>query len=164
MIALEGLDAEGGSISQLDFPGGQHTGGGGSRTSLAPSVVRSGTDNAVLVANAQDKAIYYYQEGMAAPMGQFSNYDREPTATMIVDRSLRETAPGVYESIARLPAAGDYDALVVIDRPRIVHCFPLSIAPAAGPPPETEPRPPGWSRWCVRPPFDPARRYGSRSD
>jgi hypothetical protein len=74
---------------------------------------------------------------MAAPMGQFSTYDREPTATMIVDRSLRETTPGVYESIARLPAAGDYDALVVIDRPRIVHCFPLSIAPAAGPAPET---------------------------
>ena len=136
MIALEGLDAEGGSISQLDFPGGQHPGGGGSRTSLAPSVVRSGTDNAVLVANAQDKAIYYYQEGMAAPMGQFSNYGREPTAAMIVDRSLRETTPGVYESVVRLPAAGDYDALVVIDRPRIVHCFPLSIAPATGSAPE----------------------------
>jgi YVTN family beta-propeller protein len=136
MIALEGLDVEGGSTSQLEFPGGQHPGGGGSRTSLAPSVVRSGTDNAVVVANALDKAIYYYQEGMAAPMGQFSNYDREPTATMIVDRSLRESAPGVYESVVRLPAAGDYDAVVVIDRPRIVHCFPLSIAPAAGPAPE----------------------------
>jgi YVTN family beta-propeller protein len=132
MIALDGLDVEGGATSQLDFPGGQHPGGGGSRTSLAPSVVRSGTENAVLVANAQDKAIYYYQEGMAAPMGQFSNYDREPTAAMIVDRSLRETTPGVYESVVRLPAAGDYDALVVIDSPRIVHCFPLSIAPAAG--------------------------------
>ena len=28
----------------------------------------------MLVANPRDKAIYYYQEGMAAPMGQFSNY------------------------------------------------------------------------------------------
>ena len=128
--------SEGGSTSQLDFPGGQHPGGGGSRVSLAPSIVRSGTDNAVLVANAQDKAIYYYQEGMAAPMGQFSNYDREPTATMIVDRSLRETTPGGLR-FGRAPAGGGRLRRARRHRQTARSCTAsrLSIAAAAGPTP-----------------------------
>jgi DNA-binding beta-propeller fold protein YncE len=127
-----------GGVPLLDFPGGQRPFGHGSRASLAASIVRSADDNAVLVANPGDKAIYYYQEGMAAPMGQFSNYGREPMAVLVVDRSLREVRPGRYRSIARLPAAGRYNALLLINSPRVVHCFELSIAPALGPAAETE--------------------------
>jgi len=132
MMPLDELGTEGKSVPLLDFPGGQHPLGSGSRASLAPSIVRSADDNAVLVANPGDKAIYYYQEGMAAPMGQFSNYGREPLAVLVVDRSLRETRPGVYRSAVRLPAAGQYNALLFINSPRVVHCFDLSIDPAVG--------------------------------
>jgi DNA-binding beta-propeller fold protein YncE len=127
-----------GGVPLLDFPGGQRPLGQGSRASLAASIVRSADDNSVLVANPGDKAIYYYQEGMAAPMGQFSNYGREPLAVLVVDRSLREVRPGRYRSIARLPAAGRYNALLLINSPRVVHCFELSIAPALGPTTEGE--------------------------
>jgi YVTN family beta-propeller protein len=132
MLPLDELETERKDVPLLDFPGGQRPLGSGSRSSLAPAIVRSAEDNAVLVANPGDRAIYYYQEGMAAPMGQFSNYGREPVAVKIVDRSLRETKPGEYRSTLRLPAAGQYSALLFLDSPRVIHCFELSIDDADG--------------------------------
>jgi hypothetical protein len=74
-----------------------------------------------------------YKEGMAAPMGHFQTYGKQPRAVLVVDRSLRETAPGVYETEARLGAAGSYDLALLLDSPRLVHCFPVTVAadPAA---------------------------------
>jgi DNA-binding beta-propeller fold protein YncE len=131
MIPLTELGKDGASVPLLDFPGGQNVLGRGSRSTLAPAIVPAADDNAVLVVNAGDKAIYYYQEGMAAPMGNFSNYGKEPLAALIVDRSLRETRPGSYLSTVRLPEAGDYNALLFVNSPRVVHCFNVSIAPNA---------------------------------
>ena len=79
--------------------------------------------NAIIVANPVDKVLYYYSEGMAAPMGNFQNYRREPLAVAIVDRSLRETTPGVYSTTVKLPASGHYDVAFLTDSPRISHCF-----------------------------------------
>ena len=38
---------------------------------------------------------------MAAPMGHFQNYGKQPRAVLVVVRSLREVRPGVYETTAR---------------------------------------------------------------
>jgi len=67
--------------------------------------------------------IYYYSEGMAAPMGNFQNYRRVPRAVKVVDRSLREETRGVYTAIARLPKEGVYNVSLLLDSPRVVHCF-----------------------------------------
>ena len=67
--------------------------------------------------------IYYYSEGMAAPMGNFQNYRRVPRAVKVVDRSLREEARGVYSTTARLPKEGVYNVSLLLDSPRVVHCF-----------------------------------------
>jgi hypothetical protein len=67
--------------------------------------------------------IYYYSEGMAAPMGNFQNYRRVPRAVKIVDRSLREETTGVYTTTARLPRHGVYNVSLLLDSPRVVHCF-----------------------------------------
>jgi len=67
--------------------------------------------------------------GMAAPMGNFGNYGREPRAVLVIDRSLREVVPGTYETTADLPGAGDYDAVFFLDAPRIAQCFDVAIAP-----------------------------------
>jgi YVTN family beta-propeller protein len=131
MIPLNELGQEQADLPQLDFPGGQNVLGKVSRPSLAPAIVQAADDNAVLVVNPGDKAIYYYQEGMAAPMGHFSNYGKEPLAVMVVDRSLRETKPGSYVSTIRLPEAGRYSALLFVNSPRVIHCFDLSIAPGS---------------------------------
>jgi hypothetical protein len=83
-----------------------------------------------MIANAPDQMIYYYVEGMMAPMGTLSNYKRRPRAAMILDRSLAETAPGVYSVPVRLKGAGRFDVAVLTGRPRISHCFELEVAPS----------------------------------
>jgi YVTN family beta-propeller protein len=85
----------------------------------------------VAIANAGDRAIYYYLEGMAAPSGSFSTYGREPRGVKILDRRLREAEPGVYRTVGRLPRAGTYDVALYIDAPRTVQCFEITIAPDA---------------------------------
>lgn len=66
---------------------------------------------------AQIPFIYYYMEGMTAPMGSFKNYGRVPRAVRVVDRSLRETAEGVYSARARIPKRGKYDVAFLLDSP-----------------------------------------------
>ena len=86
--------------------------------------------NAAMIANTPDGMIYYYVEGMMAPMGTLSNYKRRPYAAMILDRSLSETAPGVYTVPVRLKGSGRFDLSVLTSQPRIAHCFPLEVAPS----------------------------------
>ena len=74
------LTGQGGIISTSEVPGGQR--GFGSEVSLAPRVVQVTGEDAVLFANPADKVMYYYREGMAAPMGNFTNYGRQPRAAM----------------------------------------------------------------------------------
>jgi YVTN family beta-propeller protein len=84
--------------------------------------------NAAMIANTPDGMVYYYVEGMMAPMGTLSNYKRRPYAAMILDRSLSETAPGVYAVPVRLKSAGRFDIPVLTGRPRIAHCFQMEVA------------------------------------
>lgn len=139
MIPLNEVGNKDKGVPVVDFPGGQNPFGKTSRPSLADSIIPAAEDNAVLVANPADKTIYYYQEGMAAPMGNFSNYGREPRAVRIVDRSLREGKPGAYLSMARLPQAGTYKVVMFVNNPRVVECLDFFIAPN---PEHASPRPP----------------------
>lgn len=127
MIPLPQADTQGQSVAVLDFPGGQHPFGKTSKPSPADSIVQAPGENAVLVGNAADKSIYYYKEGMAAPMGSFINYGREPRAVLVVDRSLKQRSPGVYETTAKLTRAGLYSVAFLMDSPRITHCFPVQV-------------------------------------
>jgi YVTN family beta-propeller protein len=83
--------------------------------------------NAAMIANGPDALIYYYVEGMMAPMGTLSNYKRRPRALLLLDRSLSETAPGVYTAPVKLKGAGRFDVPVLLDQPRFVNCFELEV-------------------------------------
>jgi len=122
MLRLGELDKE---VDVTEFPGGQAPPGQGSTPIRADSIVLAPEGNSVIVANPVDKVLYYYTEGMAAPMGNFQNYRREPLAVMVVDRSLREIKPGVYSTTIKLPASGRYDVAFLNDSPRVSHCFSL---------------------------------------
>jgi hypothetical protein len=61
-------------------------------------------------------------------MGQFKNPGRQPTAVLVVDRSLDEKRPGVYETAALLRRPGSYELALFLDSPRVVHCLPLTVA------------------------------------
>jgi DNA-binding beta-propeller fold protein YncE len=120
-IRLIGLDKQ---VDVVKFPGGQRTPGSvNASAATADAMVPAPEPNAMLFANPADQMIYYYSEGMAAPMGNFQNYRRVPRAVKIVDRSLREESAGVYTTTARLPKKGTYNVSVLLDSPRVVHCF-----------------------------------------
>jgi hypothetical protein len=126
MIRLATIGTE---VDITEFPGGQGIPAQGSQPVRADAIVLAPEGNSVILANPVDQTLYYYQEGMAAPMGNFQNYRREPLAVLIVDRSLRETAPGVYSTTVKLPASGSYDVAVLTDSPRIAHCFETTAGP-----------------------------------
>jgi len=128
-VAMIRLSTIGTEIDITEFPGGQAIPAQGSSPIRADSIVLAPEGNAVIVANPVDQVLYYYTEGMAAPMGNFQNYRREPLAVLIVDRSLRETKPGVYSTTVKLPAGGNYDVAFLTDSPRISHCFEAAADP-----------------------------------
>jgi len=128
MIPLAAIGREGEPVPVIDFPGGNNPPGKTPAPTPAAGIVQAPGAPAVLVANPLDRSIYYYKEGMAAPMGHFSNYGRVPRAVMVVDRSLREVEPGVYETAVRLRRPGPYDLAFFLDAPRFIHCFEVDIA------------------------------------
>ncbi|HYP29745.1 MAG TPA: YncE family protein [Blastocatellia bacterium] len=128
MIELTGLNKDG-SVNISTFPAGQRGAGRAFGLSTASAIVPAPEGNAVLVANPADKTIYYYTQGMAAPMGNFQNYRREPRAVLVSDRSLRETSPGVYSVNIKPTNAGTYDVPFLLDSPRVYHCFEMTVKP-----------------------------------
>jgi DNA-binding beta-propeller fold protein YncE len=129
MIKLTDLAKE---AAVTRFPAGQKAPKESSTNSLADAIVPTPEDGAVLVANPADKMIYFYTEGMAAPMGNFQNYGRDPKAILVLDDSLRESAPGVYTTIVRLAGPGHYDMAFLLDSPRLVTCFDIAVAENPG--------------------------------
>lgn len=128
MIRLDGIGKKE-EVPVLEFPAGQLAPEKSPGTSVADPIVPTPEGESVLVANPADKMIYYYTEGMAAPMGSFQNYRREPRAVMVWDQSLRETLPGVYSTNIKLVGAGDFDVAFLLDSPRVSHCFDLTVKP-----------------------------------
>ena len=112
MIPLDAVGQEGKRIPLVDFPAGQNPPGRMSRPCWATSMIQAPGASAMLVSNAVDQAVYYYKEGMAAPMGTFKTYSCEPLAVMVVDRSLRErTDAGSFETVSKLPGPNSYDVV-----------------------------------------------------
>lgn len=138
MIPLAVIGQEDQPIPVIDFTGGQNPVGRAKKLSIADGIVPSPEGDAVLVANPVDKVIYYYKEGMAAPMGSFQNYGREPRAVLVVDRSLREHQRGEYSTDVRLTKKGIYDVAFFLDSPRIIHCFQFAVKPDPTRPEETK--------------------------
>lgn len=101
---------------------------------IASMIVPTPEGNSVIIANAPDRMLYFYQEGMMAPMGTFSNYDRKPHALMILDRSTHETAPGIYTAQVKLTKGGSFDVPLLIDQPRLLNCFRTTVADSADAP------------------------------
>ncbi|MBZ5537782.1 MAG: hypothetical protein LAO31_17645 [Acidobacteriia bacterium] len=126
MIQLESIGRKG-TVPVTEIPGGETPPGKAKSPASADVIVPAPEGSSVLIANAADKTIYYYEEGMAAPMGSFRNYGREPRAVMVIDRSLREVASGVYSTHVKLSRPGHYDVAFLLDSPRFVHCFAAEV-------------------------------------
>jgi len=129
-VSMIRLSTVGRELDITKFPGGQLAPGASPNApALADAFVAAPEGNSMLLANPADRMIYYYSEGMAAPMGNFQNYKREPRAVKIIDRSLREESRGVFTTNVKLPRSGAYDVSFLLDSPRIVHCFEAEAKP-----------------------------------
>ncbi|HYY57671.1 MAG TPA: YncE family protein [Pyrinomonadaceae bacterium] len=131
-ISLIELGQVGGrKISPVDVTAGrQAPSSAPQEIGVADMIAPTPEGNAVMVANSPDQMLYYYVEGMMAPMGTFTNYKRRPRALLVLNRSLSETDPGVYSTPVKLTAPGRYDVPVLVDQPRLVNCFQLEVAPS----------------------------------
>src|SRR6185295_19186504 len=139
MIPVDQVGREGKPVPVLDFTGGQTPPGRMDLPTPAAGIVEAPEGSGVLVANPTDKMIYFYKEGMAAPMGSFQNYGRQPRAVLAVDRAIRPAGRGTYETTFTLGKPGRRELAIVVDSPRIAQCFPFSIAENAGRPSDRVP-------------------------
>jgi YVTN family beta-propeller protein len=126
---IELAEVKKGNLSPVDIQAGQLPASSSpDDINVSDMIQPTPEGNSVMIANAADKMIYYYVEGMMAPMGTFDNYRRRARALLLVDRSLAEVEPGVYSTPVRLTKAGRFDVPVLIDQPRLVNCFQLFVA------------------------------------
>jgi YVTN family beta-propeller protein len=117
------------NLAVTEIPGGQKPPVGDSIARFPDSIVPAPEGGSVLIANPADQMVYYYTEGMAAPMGSFQNYRRTPAAVIAWNKSLTEQQPGIYSTNARILGSGKYSLAFLLDTPRIVHCFNLTVKP-----------------------------------
>ncbi|MBM4422293.1 MAG: hypothetical protein FJ030_02740 [Chloroflexi bacterium] len=87
----------------------------------------------MLITSPGDGQIYYYTEGATSPAGSFQGYGRIPRAVQAVDRGFREEADGIYSARFRVPDGGEFVVAMLLDEPRIVHCFHFTAKPGAEP-------------------------------
>ena len=126
LIALDSLGKAEPAVVKT-IPGGQNAPlADAGLPATASVIVPTPDETTVLVANPTDKTIYFYAEGMNAPMGSFQNMRREMRAILAIDRRLRETEPGVYTGHLRLPASGTYDVAFRMNAPPVYHCFAVT--------------------------------------
>src|SRR5262249_10804691 len=132
LVPLAPLQAEGKSVGRGEFPAGEKPVAAIIGDTLAASMVASSGEAAMLLASPAAHEVYDYGEGRGAPADSFDDLGHEPVAVAVVDRSLREAARGTYTTIARLPTAGMYDLALLLDNPRVAHCFELDATAELG--------------------------------
>jgi len=125
-VKLIPLGEVGISANTAEFPAGQSAPGALAELP-APPIVASLDGDSAFIANPADRRIYYYQEGMAAPMFSLEGYGKTPTAVMVVDHSIHETEHGIYSVALRLPKPGIYDVPLFVESPAISHCFQFTV-------------------------------------
>ena len=116
------------------IPAGQRPPGTAAEISIADSIIPAVKQAAAAyIVNQAEGTVSYYMEGMGAPMGSFRNYGHETRAIEIVDRSLSEKEPGVYQGRVKIPVEGLYDVAFMMDSPQFLHCFTATVEPSATP-------------------------------
>ena len=124
MINLQELDRNGQVIINY-FAAGSFPPDQAEDISIADALVPAAQEAAMLVVSPADATVYYYMEGMNAPMGAFRNYGHQPRAVQIANRALKEARPGVYSATVRVPEAGTFEVAFLNETPEFLHCFTM---------------------------------------
>jgi YVTN family beta-propeller protein len=94
---------------------------------VASAMVSAPEGNGIYIANAADKTIYRYTEGLMAANGSFSNYRRAARGLMVLDTSLAQTDPGVFSAAFTVAQPGRYDVVLRNANPAFIACFVTQI-------------------------------------
>jgi YVTN family beta-propeller protein len=132
LVPLAPLRADPHPIGHGEFPAGERPFATTTVDTLATSMVAVPGEASMLLASPAEHAIHYYHEGMAAPTDSFDDLGHQPVGLGIVDRSLHQIDRGTYSTIARLPQPGVYDLTLLLDSPRVAHCFALDATAGPG--------------------------------
>ncbi|MDH5324428.1 MAG: cytochrome D1 [Gammaproteobacteria bacterium] len=97
------------------------------RLPLADSMMAATTEAALFVVNPTDNTTYFYMEGMNAPSSNYKVRGSQARAVTVIDRSLKEIQPGLYETVVKLPASGRYDVAFQLETPNVLHCFSAEV-------------------------------------
>ena len=127
MINLQELN-RGGDVIVNNFAAGVYPPSQVNDIRIADAMIPAAQDAAVLVASPADATVYYYMEGMNAPMGAFRNYGHKPRAVQIANRALKELEPGVYSTTVKVPMAGTFEVAFLNETPQFLHCFTMEAA------------------------------------
>lgn len=114
------------TVPVASFQAGPNAPGESRDVSLASAIHEAPGEAAVLVVSPADNTVYYYMEGMNAPMGNFANEGYRPRAVQVADRTLNEKQEGVYQAKVRIPTAGSYDVAFLMETPSLLHCFNMT--------------------------------------
>jgi YVTN family beta-propeller protein len=125
MINLQELD-RGGQVIVNEFAAGRYPPGQVEDVSIAQGMVSAAQEAAVLVVSPADATVYYYMEGMNAPMGAFRNYGHKPRAVQIANRALKEIQPGTYSATVKVPFGGTFEIAFLNETPQFLHCFTMN--------------------------------------
>jgi len=127
MINLQELDRNGQVIIN-NFAAGTQPPSKAADVVIADTLTPAAQEAAMLIASPGDATVYYYGEGMNAPMGAFRNYGHQPRAVQIANRALKESEPGVYAATVKVPAAGTFELAFLNETPEFLHCFEMQAA------------------------------------
>ena len=123
-------DLESGKNPELiEIPYAERAPGESAEYAIANSVATLPDEGAVLIANSADNMIYYLIEGTLSPAGSYKDTATQPRAVTFVDRSLKQEAPGIYSGKVLIPSGGAYQVALLLDTPKLVHCFDFTAKP-----------------------------------
>lgn len=105
--------------------------------------------NGVIVASASDRTLYFHTDGMTSPAMSHTNYGHKPRSVAFVDHSLRETAPGIFETSVKAPIPGDYSVAILVPGSQVSKCLNWTVQDT-----ETPRRPASRPKLRFAPQFD----------
>ncbi len=119
-----------GDLSVLTIPMGTKPAGTAGAPVTADAIMSTPDGEALLIANPADDTVYFFTEGSQSALGGFQGHTLQPRAVQVVDRSLKEPAPGVYTGSVRLPQDGSLVVALLLDEPSLTHCFTFTARPS----------------------------------
>lgn len=122
MIRLADI-GQGGQVTINEFQAGDRPPADSPQLLPSDLFATAVTEAATMVVSPGDANVYYYMEGMNAPMGSFGGYGHRPLSAIVADRTIKEAAPGEYVSTVKIPAAGRFQLIMTMDSPQMIECF-----------------------------------------